>query len=800
MYKEKTSRACITLGVLICGLWSIAAPAQEGETAAARTRRPQAGLHGEEIPADSETLFSPSVGERFYEIAHELAHGKAPTPAQAQQAIVFYSASLALDSRAVHIVPEMIKLICRHSRQDRSQLVRNLLTKYSGQTMDLEIVTMAVQYLLDKLDNREQREATLAELLNLFGRGDQHLSSELLTLMGLLAAEKADSESAQSYFLQAYAADKYNSLALAKFIDLAEGRIEPSAYLEHLRLSLGKNPMDLQAAMDFAQYAERLQLYPTATDAYRYCADLFTFLRPRQPLPAYIYLPWAVSGYNTQRQKQVPIKLAQQLAENGRTDLLLAAVAGRAAQDTQQPDVANRIFETAEKAATEGYDSLPRQQQAQTGARLAWFYCFGLDDKDKAIDWANKAYALDPNSASAAGVLAYALTANKQAEVARVLIDEYERTQLMELALARIQLENNELDAAVETLKSAIEKDPGSLEAEEAEKILAEHDREYISPVTPEVVLAGLDKDLWQELVPEFSPPDELLSVDLGFRGTKFSYGSDFGVTLAITNRSPERMVIRNDSLFTGQVRIDADVRGDINESIQELISFRTRPSGPIESGRSILLPLEVATGRLRDILLNHPQASVQIELTAYLDPVTDAVGNIINRLPGLQPARETVKRTGLDLTNQFLRNRLNSLAEGRVGQKIRAARLFIGLLAEQHSMAAGRRHYRFMYADWMPELLESAIIKNLGDQDWGVQTHTMAFMVSLPLDFELIDALARNLSENAWPARMTAIYLLACNQGERFAKVIDHAARYDSSQFVREMALALGAEPAPEE
>jgi tetratricopeptide (TPR) repeat protein len=801
MRRNTTSRCALLCG-LLCGLWALTAPAQEGQITGAATG-PQAGRqqrYTAKASGDSEMLFYPSVGRRFHEIALELAHAKDPAPQQAEQAIVFFSAAVGLDSRAVHAVPEMIKLICRHSQQDHAPLVRELLRTYAGGDADLEVVTLAVRYLLDKLDSREQREAFLSELLAQAGGSNPYLASELLTLMGLLAAEKADSETARSYFLQAYAADKYNSLAIDKFIELADGQIEPAVYLEHLRLSLAKNPMDLQAAMDFAQYSERLGLYPTAAGAYGYCADLFSFLEPQAALPAYIYLPWAVSGYNTQRDKQVAVRLAVRLAEGGRSDLLLAAVAARAAEKTQQPEAARRMLEAAEKAALERYDSHVLSRKAAAGSRLAWFYCFALPDKDKAIDWANKAYAMDPNSPSIAGVLAYALVVNGQAELAQVLIDEYEHTQLMELALARIQLANNELDQAVETLKSAIEKDPGSLEAEEARRIISQNDRQYISPVSPEVVLAGLDTDLWRELVPTFAPPAELISSDLGFRGTKFSYGSDFGATFAITNRSAEKMAIRHDSLFAGHVRIDAEVRGDINQSFPELITFRIRPSGPINSGQTVLVPIEVATGGLRDILLNHPQASLEIEFTAYLDAVTDPVGNITNRLPGLAPARETVNRPRLELTSKFLRNRLNSLTSGRQGQKIKAARLFAGLLAEQKAMAAGRRQYRFMYADWMPQLLKSAIIKNLLDEDWVVKAHTMAFLSSVPLDFELVDALAKNIDEPAWPARMIAIYLLARDQGERFKKVLDHTARYDSSRFVREMALAMGAEPPPEE
>ncbi len=111
-------------------------------------------------------------------------------------------------------------------------------------------------------------------------------------------------------------------------------QIAPAMYLEHLRLVLGQNPAHLEAALGFAQYAEQLQLYETAEDAYEYCADLFRFLYPSQPLPASIYLPLAISSYNTQRNQHKCLQIAERMRQDGRFDLLLEAIAAKAAVKT----------------------------------------------------------------------------------------------------------------------------------------------------------------------------------------------------------------------------------------------------------------------------------------------------------------------------------------------------------------------------------------------------------------------------------------------------------------------------------
>jgi HEAT repeat protein len=152
------------------------------------------------------------------------------------------------------------------------------------------------------------------------------------------------------------------------------------------------------------------------------------------------------------------------------------------------------------------------------------------------------------------------------------------------------------------------------------------------------------------------------------------------------------------------------------------------------------------------------------------------------------------IKRQGINLTAKYLKNRFSSLTKGRQGQKLKAAQLFTGLLAEQNAMANREPLYKFMYADWMPAMLKSALLHNLTDDDWVVKAHAMASMLSLPLDYELIEVLAENLNDTHWPVRMMVIYLLTKNQDSNFAKVLDWTVKYDSNKFVRDMAIALGA------
>ncbi len=277
--------------------------------------------------------------------------------------------------------------------------------------------------------------------------------------------------------------------------------------------------------------------------------------------------------------------------------------------------------------------------------------------------------------------MAYALVANKYIEWAKPLIDNYERNQISSLALAQIQQAQGKKDSATETLKAAIAKDPGSLAAERAKELLKELGSEYIPPVAPDVILTALEKRFGQMLIPEFVSPDKTLSVQFNIRGDEFSYGSAFGGTVAITNNSDEPLVISDEGLFKGNIRVDANITGDLTKSIPNLVSRKIRTAMLLEPGQGMLTSMRLVTGQLKQILLTYPQATLDIEFTLYVDPVTTGQGKAANRLADIKPAKVVVKRPGVELTSNYLRSQYNSISTGQAGQKVRDRTAFCGLV-----------------------------------------------------------------------------------------------------------------------
>jgi len=764
---------------------------------------------GQLSPRTATALFSPSAAERFWEIGYELARSPRITGPQVDQAIILLTAARQLNSQAENIEPLLLELATRQTERDYSPQVLTWLQRYVSESADRAIISDAIAYLLGRQDSTAGRQELLAQLVRTIGNKNAAIDSELATLLGQQMIEKGDAKAARFYFLQAYKSNKYNPLAFAKLAELAPNEIGPANYLEHLRLIVREDPLDMDAVLNLAQYAERLQLYEVAAGSYRYAAELFRYLYPNQPVPPHIYLPWAITCYNTPGQQNVCLEIAEGVRSQGRFNILLEAVAGRAAARAGKAEQAQQIFAQAEQKAQQLLQGGPGRALVEkvggTGGadelspkQLAWFYCFATPNAVKALDWANKGYSAEPKSPAAGALLAYALSMNGQLEWAKPLLQSFAHNQIADLVQAQIELAQGEKASAIVTLTAAVAKDPGSLAAERAREILREQGSEYRPPVDGAALIAYLANDLRQAVVPQFVSPEQCIELQLDVRGSEFAYGAAIEGTVAVVNKGAEPLVVTENGLFTGRIRVDARITGDLKQEIPMLVSQTIRTSLTVPPGRSVAAVIPLSTGQLRQVLLDHPQASLGIELTLYVDPVTAEDGSVRNRLADLEPVKVSVRRLGLDLSGPYVRNRFNSIASGQEAQKLRTAQLFTGLLKEKQAMDRHGTLYAFRYADWLGELLrssllsESGLLLSEGQGQWVVKVNTMADMLSMTIDPELAAVVARDLNHPDWPVRLMAVHLLATGPEGDFDKVLDWVARQDSHELVRSLATVL--------
>ena len=484
------------------------------------------------------------------------------------------------------------------------------------------------------------------------------------------------------------------------------------------------------------------------------------------------------------------LKIAQDVRAAGKFDLVLEAIAGTAAQKLGNTAQANDILDAAATKAQQIVEQSANSNLVRA-QDIAWFYCFGKPDPNKALEWANVANSQDPNSVAVNSILAYALVINGQNEAAAPLAAEFaDKSQIAALArgMAEMTVDPN---SSLSVIKNAVAVDPGNLESLIAKAYLEQKGSTYVPPEQSAVIAKALQTEFGENVVNEFVTADKLFSAKLSAVGTDFAYGSSFNANLVITNKSSDPMVIFDDGLFKGVIRVDAAVTGDLKENIQNLILIKFRPSLPVPANQSAFVPLRLITGRLRNLLIEHPQANLKVEFTAYLDPVVDANGNVQNGFASIAPLKLTIAQSPVNISGPYLQNRLNALATGRPGQKIMTARLFSGLLLEYYN-TAGKKTYR--KRDIEPQLLRSAIVKCLQDEDWSVKVETTLGLSDIQLDYQLQEALSTNLTDSFWPVRMASLWVLGRAPSESFKKVLDWTAANDSSIYVVNTAVALGA------
>ena len=728
---------------------------------------------------DRDAVFSPLTASVFVKTAQEIFR---EDPARFETAMRFLEAADAMDRGTVGI-PEHLLRIGSESctgQADYSQAMNTALRTYIGRQFDLEVVSASVRCMLSHLNTRQDREALLDRLLRRYAQTNAMLGSELAVQLGLLSLEKADTETAKNQLNYAYSLNPYNRLAFETLLQVygAEGlSVSPEAYAVQLRTMLDVNPYDPVIAMQYADFLRRFELYAQAAEMYDYADRAVRHHMPEQTTDQSLYVPWLLSCYHTPRLLVQCLELAEQFRSETTFDLMLEAVAGRAAARLGRADQARSILE---RAAEKAEQMLTKKDLALPiyPEHLAWFFSFILERPDNALAWSNQAFSQAPERRGVRPVFAYTLALNGQYDIAKEYAQSLEQTdQIAAITMAMVHRHAENRQGAIDLLRQAIAMGPDTFEAEKAKGLLADLGADYITPAVTQMIESALTEKFGTRIAPTFVEPRRRFSAKLLFSSSDILYGADFDPRLVIENNSSAPLVIQDGGMLAGFIRVDAAVRGDLTADIPNLFSTRFRPSRAILPNEHIFIPLDLRTGKLRRLLATYPQASLELEFTVYLDPVVGEDGTVVNALGGVSPVRGTLRRRGVNLTRDFMMQRLDALARGQEGQKILAARLFAGLLAEQEAFRLGLAEYAHTRVE--SSLLIDAVRRALTDENWRLRVHAMetVSILTLPDDFALIQTLSANLNHDRWPVRFMTLYFLSERQGAALVQGIDRKA-----------------------
>lgn len=743
----------------------------------------------------ADELFSENTGAIYIQQASEIHNEDPLDEMRTRQAIAFLESSYFLDPMSGTVSEQTLNVVtanCFNPQEDQEKLL-SLLGDYLKNHSNQQMAIDTVGCLLEQLNTRVDREELLKQLLRKYSAYFPTFASDISTQLGFLAMEKSDIPEAMNRFSAAFNLNNYNHAALSQYLGLSKTQnleSKPILELSLYRIQLAVNPYNLNAALSYADLLQQMQIYDVAARAYEYVAELFFLLHSDLPVSREIIHSWMLSCYHDKHSLIKVLDIADRHRDPQQFDLLLESVAGKTLLKLGQNEKAKRVLRTAldksESLISEGGLSVVYPEY------LAWFHSFVLDDSDEALAWGNQAFVEDPNRPGVKAIFAYTLANNKQYELAKQYAEVLQDTdQVAALTMALVFLSEDQKTKSVEVLKETVGMSPETLVAEKAVQLLDELESEYIPSVQPGTIIDQLEKG-YPRLVPELINPSARYTAKLMFNGSDFLYGADFPARIVIKNTSSEPLVISEEGLITGNLRVDAELGGDLNVHIPNLYSTIYHPEGAVQPGEYLSIPLSLNNGKLRRILLTYPQTDVSIVFTVHMESGrSGSQGKLGQSI--VFPIQAQIRRRKVIMTDSFLMQRLDVLRKGQVGQKYQASALFTGLLAEKNAILNGEVDFPHYSIETV--LLKDAVRAILADNDWKIRVHAMSSLstLSIPLDHQMLLDISENLNHEAWPVRLSALYLLANNPSDSFQKVLDWSAEHDSSAYVRQMAVALG-------
>lgn len=742
----------------------------------------------------TEELIAPTVAEAFGKMGMELLTSN---PDRVDDAMVFLQAGILLDQQSGAGYEQYLRgagYTCQ-GRQDYRDPILQTLSKYVDYKSDLEVASRALACVIDQTDSRQERESILGRLESLFAGANPVFASDIAAQVGLYAVEKTDYPGAVKQFESALQMNPYNLVALGQLMQLLEPQTKNAEFIAKinwLRLKTAVNPADLQAVVELGQAAYRAGLYEIAADAFEYASELFKSLRPGAVLHDDIAVGLAQSCYFVNPRIAQSQVVADQVRKAGGVNLKLEAIAALAAQKDGKAELKSKILADAIAAAEK---QIELNQPTVTAYDLGWFYSFAAESPEDALAWCNKAYKQAPDDVASKALMAYVFLLNQQDQMA----EEYasplaDKDPIAMLTMAKLNIGKDQKQKAAELLNQAkmlYAPLPVALKIDELRKQIG---LEGISEISPEVIREGLVSRWGDKIIPAYTALNKLFTVKLKFDGEEFFYGSPLNATLVVENTSKQPLVIGPQGLVSGRYRIDAEVRGDIAVKIPMLVERTFRPGKAVMPGESIAARINLNTGALSKLLFMYPQADLTIDFKLYVDPVMDVDGTPKNAIQDLGVIQSVIRRKKVELTREFLVQRLDALSKGQEGQKIRASELFCGLYAERMASKSNLAPYKHIAVD--EPLLIDSVRRGILDNNWKVQVHTLLLLAqnSVYLDYTITESISSVLDHEKWPERLIAMWLLGQGQKASFQPVLDWKAENDVFWLNRQMALAMGA------
>ena len=463
-------------------------------------------------------------------------------------------------------------------------------------------------------------------------------------------------------------------------------------------------------------------------------------------------------------------------------------------------------------------DKLDAQTFYQLQSELAWFFCFFDLDPVRALQYAralpsgisavNQNWLIGKDSTAvnrSNSILAYANILNNQWQKAEELLQMADPNDpVTALADAKILVQKNQNAAAVQRLQKVDLNSSGIL-SEPIEKLLQELQPETgsadstigtvppatapsplavdnlptipepapradtaASPEPPDPIEATLSSQFNNNDLLIIKAPKKVVLCSMWLSSDIFQYGAPINAKIYLSNVSdtheqetPVTLAPNNfidpHLLITAQLYPSPKEQGVGNKPLilAHRYLIQRRILGP---GQSNVITENLCIGPLRKILEDNPRQTYRITFKLHLDPVPDEQGGFQSKIAALEPSSVTVTRKAFRPTTQRMNEYTRAIQSGTADERIKAVRLFAGLLRE---MKIAPQRYRNKTLN--TKVIREMISKNLNHSDFRVRAWAAQTLASLsPLDPLGAKYLGNLINDKNWLVRFMAIQTLS--------------------------------------
>ena len=741
-----------------------------------------------------------------------------------RQACLLLETAVAMDETNAAAWRDLLALYISEPVNDPGRTMNALMQYSQIKTRDYSPVDAWLRYQLDGFSERKEREYFLQQSYNQLVNYPV-LRSDILVELGILALEKGDTDTARGNFGQAFSLSKYNVDAINLWLELPPQtpQYPPEATAQYIeeqrqqsemarllstilrwRTQLLTNPYDLQATLNLIEVLENNGRDKLTYQYYDHALRLLRFSHQQPGLAEELRFRQLAGVYKSE-QYQLCLKIAAEALKKQPDDLLLNGIRALALKELGMSEEAEKILSWAADNAVGKIDraktALARQKlpDAKVSDRdlqkeLAWFFCFIKPDSVRSLEYARRACQDRKDDTRALNTLAYAYTLNEQWDRAEELLKESDPNDpIAALTWTNICLARDDKKAALQRLKAvninragilaaAIERQQQQLESELDIELKPDTEQATAQPMADTAETAPPAQDqieltLRNEfegsdlLLPE--KPQDYIKCRLRLKNDVFSYADPLPAQIYLTNISNTTLVLGPKSFLDPHILIAAEVTPGKHRAA----SRSAHPDSPnliplahrYMDQNMVLLPglsnsvtETLNIGPLHEILRKHPQQTFQITFYLFLDPIVNENGGIAGRIPELQPEPVTITRRGYLPTFERLKAQRNFIREGSPSQRIRATRLFAGLLLEAELAKKEPLVYRPRRLN--TQAIRKMIIDNLDYADYRVQAWSVYALGGLELDASdpALAKMGQMFSHPQWFVKFMTAYTLS--------------------------------------